>query len=213
MTELIETVAEPPAPPRTAQGVWPVAAGMALGAFAVLADRSIVTTTLGQMVTPWVLLAALAGYHSARGLRWAAIAGAVALTVANATYHSASLALHGVHTPRYWLLWTAVGLAVGPAAAGAGWVMRHGIGRLRLLGAAALAAVPPAESVVLWGHIDRPEAHLTYILVGALGLGLVVLATLPAGRRTMAEVTALAGVLAVPAAILFEVGFSRLGIV
>lgn len=190
-----------------------VVGGVALGLFAALADKSIVTTSLGQMVSPWAALAAIVGGRSRRGRAEAAIGGAVSLTAANATYYVFGLLAANIQTPRYWALWTVIGVLVGPLAALTGWHSRFGPRRLRVLGAALLAAVALAEGVVLWGHIDHPEAHITYVAVGLIGLLLPSALLRDEGARLRAAATGLSVVLAVPLGFFFEAAFSAIGIV
>ncbi len=200
--------------PLTAQALAPaVVAGLALGLFAAFADRSIVTTSLGQMVTPWVLVAAFAGWRSRASLPGAAVEGGLALVVANGAYYVATVLLTSVQTPRFLVLWTAIGLVVGPAAAVTGRLAGSGPDRLRLLATVALAAVPIAEGVVLWGHIDHPEAHATYATGLGFGLLLPLWLLRREGPRTVAVAVALAALVAVPLGVIFEVTFDAIGIV
>lgn len=189
------------------------AVGAMLGLFCAVAHLTPATSTVGQMVAPWVLLAALAGALSRHGPTRAAVNGGVALVVANAAYYLLGSVIHGVSTPHYWVMWTAVGAIVGPAAGLIGWHTRCGRQRFRVAGAAALAAVCVAESIVLWGHIAHTDARLTYAAIALAGALLPVVVLRSDAARLRVWSTALAVAFVVPLAVTFEISFEALGIV
>lgn len=187
--------------------------GVLLGAFAVLGDRVPALSVLAQLATPWVLTAAVVGALSRAGLVRAASFGAALLAVASTAYALAGLVIYQRLLVHYWLIWTAVALVVGPAAAVTGWQVRHGVLRMRVVGASALAAVCLAEAFVLWGHIDHPDPHVVYAVMAVVG-ALIPSAVLRRQRwQVAAGATALGCGLAVPFALILEVAFRGLGIV
>jgi hypothetical protein len=188
-----------------------VAAGVALGTFCAFANYSQVTSTLGQMVTPWIVTAALVGLASPT-LSVSGLAGGTALLIANLVYYGWAAATTGVETPRYLTVWALSGIVVGPLSGITGWVSHNGSDRWRIVAAAGLAAVVWAESFVLWGHIDHLDAHVTYMVASVLALVLQLVILRDMGRRRWLA-PALSLLLAIPLALLFEDVFGRLGIV
>lgn len=187
--------------------------GVLLGAFDLLGDRVPALSVLAQLATPWVLTAAAVGALSRAGPVRAALLGAASLAVASTAYALAGLVADQGGLTRYWLVWTAVALVVGPASAVIGWQVRHGVRRVRVIGASALVAVCLAEAFVLWGHIDHRVPHVVYAVTAVVGL-LIPWAVLRRDRwQVAAGSTALGCALAVPFALIFEVAFRSLGIV
>lgn len=76
-----------------------------------------------------------------------------------------------------------------------------------------LGAVPIAEGVVLWSHIDHPEAHATYAVSVVLGLLLPLWLMRREGPRTGSVAVALALLVAIPLGVILEVTFDAIGIV
>lgn len=167
-----------------------VTLGVLLGAFDLLGDRVPPLSALAQLATPWVLTAAVVGALSLAGL----------------------VTDQGLLV-RNWLIWTAVALAVGPASAVIGWQARHGVRRVRVVGASAFVAVCLAESFVLWGHIDHADAHVVYAILAVVGALIPSVVLRRDGWWVAAGSTALGCALAVPFALIFEVAFRGLGIV
>ncbi len=129
------------------------------------------------------------------------------LAVASTAYALPGLVSDQGLPVRYWLIWTAVALVVGPSAAVTGWQVRHGARRVRVIGASALVAVCLAEAFVLWGHIDHLVPHVVYAVMAVVGL-LIPWAVLRRDRwQVAAGSTALGCALAVPFALIFEVAF------
>ena len=106
-----------------------VAIGLVLGVFSVLADGVLpwrVLTTLGNILSPWVLAAFAAG-RSARSVRAGAAAGTTTLVLGVATYYVGRTLLAGVvHGPELEALralpvvWLLAALVIGPVMGGAG---------------------------------------------------------------------------------------------
>lgn len=119
--------------------VGSAAAGVLVG----IASRAIDTATwappwIGMVVTPWLLLAWLAGAVTARPWPDGPMSGLTALAATVATYVFAA----GTDATGFWLLLAPVALIAGPAYgwAGAAWRARDAFARpgLALLGAALL---------------------------------------------------------------------------
>jgi hypothetical protein len=194
------------------RAIWiAVAAGVALGTFCAFANYSQVTSTLGQMVTPWIVTAALVGLVSPT-LSVSGLAGGTALLTANLVYYGWAAATTGVETPRYLTVWALAGIVVGPLGGITGWESHNGSDRWRIVAAAGLTAVVWAESFVLWSHIDHLDAHVTYGVASVLALVLQLVILRDLGRRRWLG-PALSLLLTIPVALLFEEVFGRLGIV
>ena len=192
--------------------IWmAIGAGAALGTFSAFANYSQITSSVGQMVTPWIVTAALVGLFSPT-LSVSGLTGGTALLLADLVYYAWAAATTGVETPRYLTVWAIAGLFVGPVSGITGWMSRHGSDGWRTLAAAGLTAVVWAESFVLWSHIDHLDAQITYVVASVLALIMELVILRDQGRRRWLA-PALSLVLAVPIAFLFEEVFGRLGIV
>ncbi len=197
-------------------GLWArvVAIGSAWGVLCAVGNQWSVTSTFVQMAVPWLWVAAVVGFRSARGVRGAAVAGAATLTSANVVYFAvgaiASLVSdqQALANPRFLLVWTAVGLIMGPTAAV--------LGRLSASASAApfallaLAAASMAEPLALWGHIDHVDAHITYSVVALVGLSIPVAVSATPMRKRWG-LTASAVLVTYPVALLLEVVLIGLG--
>jgi hypothetical protein len=187
-----------------------VAVGPLFGVLDALASSSSWTTTLGQMVTPWVGVAAALGWRS-RTIGRAVVSGGVGLVAADAFYNVLGVVLYGVVSWSHWLLWTGVAIVVGPVAGLLGWWARVAIGPKRIFSVAALAALCISEGAALWRHIDHRDAHATYVVVGVVGLAVPVL-VLRRGRDLL-KAFASTLVLALVATPVLEFGLGILGVV
>lgn len=190
-----------------------VALGLGWGVFCGIANGWPVASTLAQMAVPWVWAAALAGYRAAATGRQAAVLGGVTLLAANVGYFAIGMlarniaGLSPVYGIRFFVLWTAVGLVIGPVAGVVGWWLttaRAGVGVV------ALAIVSIAEPLALWAHLDHFDAHLAYVAVAGAGLAFP-LVWFRRVWRTAATAVASALVLAYPAAVTLEVVLIALG--
>lgn len=132
------------------------------------------TTTVVQMAVPWIWVAAFVSYRGADSSRLAALLGAIALLAANVAYFGVgSLArsisgLSPVGGIRFFALWAAVGLVIGPIAGVVGWALTSQ--QRSFTAVVMLATVSVAEPLALWTHIDHLDAHLVYLAVAAAGL-------------------------------------------
>lgn len=190
-----------------------VGSGVALGVASLFANQHMLTSTLGQMATPWVLVAAAVGAFERAGQHRAVVGGALTLAAATIAYNVTGMAISGSTNNYYFLLWLVVGLVVGSMAGYTGWQVKHGPLRLRVIAAAGLAAVCLAEAVVLWGHIDHLDAHLTYTVLGLVGLSVPTVTMSALGARVVVMTTALSLVFSALFVVIFEYAFSALGIV
>ena len=191
-----------------------VVAGAVWGAFCGVGNGWSVVSTLAQMAVPWLWIAAIVGYRCADGARHAAQIGVATLVSANVAYFavgaiarllSGEAPIGGV---RFLVVWTSVGLVVGPAAGMIGrWLTAE---RTSLPAAAALAAASIAEPLALWAHIDHLDAHLTYLVVAAVGITIPVIRLRAAPRRSL-RATAVALAVGYPAAVIIEVALVALG--
>lgn len=145
--------------------VWGVVCGIANGLPGV--------TTLVQMAVPWVWVAAFVAFREADNRRLAAFVGALTLLAANVAYLSVGSIGRGiaglslVDGVRFFALWSAVGLVVGPLAGVVGWWLTQ---RNPFTGVVTLATVSVAEPLALWTHIDHLDTHLAYVGVALAGL-------------------------------------------
>lgn len=179
-----------------ARRVVPVAIGW--GVVCALLNWWPVISTLGQMAVPWVWLAAWAGSLAGRRGAAAVTGGAALITATLAyfgvTYVSEIVAYVSVAGGyRLAVLWTAVSLVVGPIAGAVGHLVRND--RRRPFAVTAIAVISVAEPVALWAHIDHLDAHVTYVLVGIVGMSIVpALLRPPARTAALAAAMALIGV-------------------
>lgn len=127
------------------------------------------------MVVPWLWVAAAAGYlWGTDELRRTALIGGAVLLSANVMYFGvAGLARALTGEPvisglRFLVIWTTLGLVVGPVSAAVGRRLKNPA--RELAAATTLAAVSMAEPVALWAHIDHRDAHITYVIVAVIGL-------------------------------------------
>ncbi len=188
-------------------------AGALLGAACLLTDhvRSSLTT-LGQLVSPWVLVAAWAG--SRAGSRRHAMAfGAAALVTANVVYFVGAIV--ATTSLGRAVLWTVVAVSVGPLAGIVGMTVRRGARQWQVPMLGLIATVAVAEAVVLWQHI-RTERTVAVAVASVVMVGCSVLAEGgAAGRRGRAAsaVVVVVAVLAFPASLVLEALLGAVGIV
>lgn len=188
--------------------------GLLWGAFCGLTNGLPIATTLAQMAVPWMWVAALVGYRYARDGRHAALLGGVVLVWANVAYFglgTAAQVIDGVSVlggVRFFILWSAVGLLVGPMAGFIGWSANRRPPRVPAI--AALAAVSLAEPLALWFHINHVDAHITYVVVALAGLLLPLLWIRTWARKALAAL-AIAIAAAYPLAVVLEIVLIALG--
>jgi hypothetical protein len=184
-----------------------VVVGLVWGVFCGIANGVPVATTLVQMAVPWVWVAAFVAYRAADSSRLAALLGAVTLFAANVAYFGlGSIAgdisgLAPVGGLRFFALWAAVGLVIGPIAGVVGWWLTSQ--RSSFTAVVTLAAVSVAEPLALWAHIDHLDAHLLYIGVAAAGLAFPLL-WFRRDRHKALRALALVLILTYPVAVAFE---------
>jgi hypothetical protein len=151
-----------------------VVVGAIWGIFCVLANSYPVASTLAQMAVPWIWVAAFVGYRMASSAKKAALLGGIALLTANVAYltvGTVARALTGAPLGggiRFFVLWTSIGLVIGPVAGVIGWWLTAE--RTALTAVVAIATASVAEPLALWAHIDHLDAHLAYLIVAILGL-------------------------------------------
>ena len=188
--------------------------GAAWGLFCAFA-RFPIGSTLAQMAVPWLWVAVTAGYlWGTDELRRTALIGGVVLLSANFVYFGAAgVARAIIGDPvtsglRFLVIWTTIGLVLGPASAVVGRGLKA---PARQLAAATLvAAVSMAEPLALWAHIDHNDAHITYVIVAVAGLVLpFVLFRDRMGLGIRSSVLALAAVY--PLAVVLEFALILLG--
>lgn len=180
-----------------------VAIGLALGVFSVLADgvlRWRALTTLGNIISPWVVVAFVAG-RVARSPRAGGWAGLQALAVGVVSYYflqglrftsgdAPYSLLHATH-----LVWLVAAVVVGPAVGAAGGASA----RLRppMLAVVGPAAILTAEAMYLvmdrqpWRWNLSKEPHRladigVFLALLGLALSLPALLTEDRGRRRRA---------------------------
>jgi hypothetical protein len=153
--------------------------GMVWGALCGLGNGAPVASTLVQMAVPWIWVAAFVGYHLARRVRRAAILGGLALLAANIAYFGVGVVWTLLADDaaggdvRFLVLWTGVGLFIGPLAGMVGWWLTN---HSTILPAVVLlATVSTAEPLALWAHIDHLDAHIAYVGVATVGLAFPLL--------------------------------------
>lgn len=191
-----------------------IAVGALWGVFCGVANGWPIATTLAQMAVPWVWAAALVGYLAAASTRQAALLGAVTLLAANVAYFvvggiARELAgLSAVGGIRFFVMWTTLGLIVGPIAGAVGaWLTAE---RTSLFAATALATISVAEPLALWAHIAHADARVAYVLVAAVGL-VVALVRLQRGSGSRARTLGVVIGLTYPTAVALEVTLIALG--
>jgi hypothetical protein len=156
-----------------------VVVGAVWGIFCALANGNPVASTLAQMAVPWVWVAAFVGYRMAKSTKTAALLGGISLLVANVGYFTIGTVSGGLTGAplgggiRFFALWTAIGLVVGPIAGVIGWWITAE--RTALPAVVALATASVAEPLALWAHIDHIDAHLAYVIVAIVGLTVPVM--------------------------------------
>lgn len=189
------------------------AIGSFWGVFCALANGWPIATTLAQMAVPWMWVAAFVGFRFAKDGRRAALVGAVVLLWANLAYFGFSsigqlvnsgATLSGV---RFFVLWSIVGLIVGPVAGVLG--RSAGARPPYMLGIAALTTASVAEPLALWKHIDHTDAHIAFVIVASIGLTLPFL--IRSGLKTSLIGVSLSILLAYPLAVVLEVVLIALG--
>lgn len=189
-----------------------VLSGTLLGAACLATDQlRSPLTALGQLVTPWVLVAAVVGSR-ARTWRGGAGLGATALVVADVAYAVAGVVARGLG-PRT-LLWAVVALAVGPVGGLVGWTSRRGLQPLRPLALGSLATVAVAEAAVVWQHVRLERAAATAVAVLVTVACCAVAARGGAGRLAgPARVVGVLVVLSVPATLVLETLLGAVGVI
>jgi len=184
-----------------------VVAGVVWGLFCGTVNGWPVATTLVQMAVPWIWVAAFVAYRAASNGRQAALLGGMALLAANVAYFAiGSIARGYVGHPlvggiRFFGLWTAVGLVIGPIAGVVGWWLTTE--RRSFVAVVMLATVPIAEPLALWAHIDHFDAHLAYLLVAAAGFAFLLIWFRREWRKAL-RALALVMILTYPIAVLLE---------
>jgi hypothetical protein len=191
-----------------------VVVGAVWGIFCALANGDPVASTLAQMAVPWVWVAAFVGYRMARSTKQAALVGGITLLAANVAYFTVGTVFGGLSgVPlgggiRFFMLWTSIGLVVGPIAGIIGWWISDE--HTALAAVVTLATASVAEPLALWAHIDRLDAHLAYLSVAIVGLTFPVIWFRRTWRKVVKAV-ALPLALTYPAAVILELILIGLG--
>ncbi|MDF1595703.1 MAG: DUF6518 family protein [Acidimicrobiia bacterium] len=184
-----------------------VAVGILLGVFCGIANGWPVASTLAQMATPWIGVAAFVAYRAAGSSKQAAMLGAVALLAANVAYFAVGVAARGssglpfLGGIGFFALWTTVGLLIGPVTGVFGWRLAEH--RTAFTAVVTVATVLMAEPLALWVHVDHFDSHLACLSVAAAGLALPLIWFRRQWRQA-AKGVALVLVLAYPAAVILE---------
>lgn len=191
-----------------------IAIGALWGVFCGVANGWPVATTLAQMAVPWIWVAAFVAYVAGSATRQAALLGGVTLLAANVAYFVVGgvarevAGVSAVGGLRFFVLWTTLGLIVGPIAGVAGaWLAAE---RTGLPAAVALATVSVAEPLALWTHIAHADARVAYALVAAIGVA-VPLMRYHRGSGSRARALAVVIGLTYPTAVALEVTLIALG--
>lgn len=189
--------------------------GSAWGLFCALARALPFGSTLAQMAVPWIWVAALAGLlWGADDVRRSGLVGAATLLAANLSYFAVGVIARvfsetsTVSGVRFLLLWTVIGLMMGPASAIVGRWLRNPV--REVMAVTLLATVSVAEPVALWSHINHIDAQVTYVLVAVVGLILPFVWLRPLPRRAV-KATALTVTLLYPSAVVLELVLIVLG--
>lgn len=130
------------------------ALGVSWGVFCGIANGWPVASTLAQMATPWIWVAAFVAYRVAGSSKQAALLGGTALLAANLAYFAIGIVARGFSGlplfggTRFYALWTIVGLVVGPVAGVIGrWLNEQ---RTASAAVVTLATISIAEPLALW---------------------------------------------------------------
>jgi hypothetical protein len=181
----------------------PVATGLGIGIFSVLADGVLpgrLFVTLGNIASPWALVAFLVGYRM-RSPGRGAVAGAVTLVVGVGTYYGAT-AIRGYELGGPALTWTVLAVVAGPIAGMSGGSVSSGP-RPPISAVAVPAAILVAEALFLvsdrriWRYDLLAEPYriidigLMVVLLVA-GLALPWILVREQGRRVAATLIVLA---------------------
>ncbi len=188
--------------------------GAAWGLFCAFA-RPPIGSTLAQMAVPWLWVAAAAGYlWGTDELRRTALIGGVALLSGNFGYFGVAAVARAIAGDpvisglRFLVIWTTIGLVIGPASAVLGRGLKDPA--RQLAATTVFAAVSMAEPLALWAHIDHIDARITYVTVAATGLVLpFVLFRDRMGLGIRSSVLALAALY--PLAVVLEITLIVLG--
>lgn len=154
-----------------------VAVGILWGAFCGIANGWPVASSLVQMAAPWIWVAAFTAYRGAGSSKHAALLGGVSLLASNFAYFAVGVVARGFEGLPvlggigFSVLWTTIGLVIGPVAGVIGW--RLTAHRTAFAAVVTLAIVLTAEPLALWAHIDHFDAHLAYLGVAFLGVALL----------------------------------------
>ena len=188
--------------------------GSAWGVFCGIANGWPLATTLVQMAVPLVWVAVAVSYRTANDGRQGALLGTIALLAANISYFvigSIARLLDGgsaATDARFFALWAALGLVVGPVSGLIGWFLREG--RLAFASIVALSVVTLAEPIALWPHIAQTDSRIVFVAVGLAGFLLPLVSQREQWREaTKALLVALA--LTYPAALALEAVLIALG--
>lgn len=146
---------------------------MAAGILAGLLSRAVDTATwappwIGQVLTPWLALAWLAGAAARDRRRFGPLLGTIALAAVVATY----LVAAGPDAGRLWLLLAAITLLAGPAYGWAGATWRSG-GPLAGAGLALLGAALLVEAIGLQVGERELLERIGFGLEAAVGLVII----------------------------------------
>jgi hypothetical protein len=166
------------------------------------------------MAVPWIWVAAATGYGLAGHARRAVILGALVLVVANLSYFVVGRVVQAAGVGalasgvRFLMVWTGLGLVVGPIAGWLGWRLRDA--RTAMPSVVLMSTVSIAEPLALWAHIDHVEAHLAYVVVALSGLAFAAV-WFRTSPRDAGRALGLALVLAYPAAVVLEAALVALG--
>ena len=187
--------------------------GGLLGAACLLTDQlRSGLTPLGQLVSPWVLVAAWAGSH---GRSWphATALGGAALVAANVVY-SVGGVIAAASLGRA-VLWTVVALSVGPLAGIGGMTVRHGARQWQAPMLGLIATVAVAEAVVLWQHVRTERTVAVAVAVVVAGGCSILAEGGAAGRpgRAASVVLVVVAFLAFPASLVLEALLGAVGVI
>jgi hypothetical protein len=188
--------------------------GITWGALCGIANGLPLATTLVQMAVPWVWVALLVAFRTSDSGGQSAVAGGLTLLAANFAYLGVGFFARGIAGLsfiggiRFFVLWSAIGLVVGPVAGLVGWLLKSR--RTALLAATGVATVSIAEPLALWAHIDHLDAHIVFTAVAVAGVAfpLVLFRSSP---RAAFQALGLAFVFTYPVAVALEVVLIALG--
>ena len=197
----------------TTMWVGVLVVGGLLGAACLLTDQlRSGLTPLGQLVSPWVLVAAWAGSH-ARSWPHATALGGAALVAANVVY-SVGGVIAAASLGRA-VLWTVVALSVGPLAGIGGMTVRHGARQWQAPMLGLIATVAVAEAVVLWQHVRTERTVAVAVAVVVAGGCSILAEGGAAGRpgRAASVVLVVVAFLAFPASLVLEALLGAVGVI